>query len=314
MRKTGTLGLTSVSMLVLGAMIAMPALAQQPGATTPGTTPPAATAPGTTTPGLAGQTVDRGEIKQKLDQAGITEREQVRGHLVHAQSPEGQPLMMVIGPEEMKADEQVQDFRSEEWRDKLTQAGFRDIRVTDDAQMVRGKIEDADDKHVLAWTGRPGEWWSGTGAVGTGAPGGTAQAQTDSPDLDQLKNHLEQVGLEERNEFKGKLMRAQVAGGETLFMLIGPSDFAGDQQIELSSEDTNRFRQHGFEPIGADDQRLKMVQGTMDDAHVIALVGHDMARDPAAVGTGMPPATGTATPPGGGETTPTPTPTPTPQR
>lgn len=104
----------------------------------------------------------------------------------------------------------------------------------------------------------------------------TQQAQSAAPNLDRLKQQLGDVGLKDRDECKGTLLRARTRGGDTVFVLIGPKDFKGDKAVDWSAEDLSKFQQHGFESVDV-VQNIKVVQGTLDKAHVIALTGRGIA-------------------------------------
>ncbi len=243
--------LASVSVLALGLMLGGPALAQQAGAPT--------VAPAQI------ERIDRETIKDRLGKAGVEDREEFKGRLVQAQSPEGHPVLMLFGPENMAGDESV-DFDRDEIRGRLAAQGFSNITFADDAQMVRGSF--GDDKRVLAFAG------------GLAMIAGVAQA--DQPDLDRMKSKLGEVGLEDRDEFRGKLIQARI-DGQPVFLVIGPEDFAGDESVELSAADLTKFQQEGFEDARVVDD-VKIVRGTLDDKAVLALAGSGVRAEPAATG------------------------------
>ncbi len=251
--------LVSVSALALGLMLGAPAMAQQAGQA------------GSPAPAVQAQAIptdrpDLDKIKDKLGSIDVEDREEFKGKIVQALSPEGHPTLMVIGPEDMEGDESI-DVSRDELRGKLAEQGFRDVRFVDDAKMVRGKL--ADDKRVIAFTG---DFVTLSSA-----------ADADRPDLDRFKERLGDVGLEDRDEFKGKLVLARV-DGQPLFMLVGPEDFSGDESIELTAEDLGKFQREGFEDariVG----NLKMVRGKLDDDKaVVSLAGSGLAGEPVATG------------------------------
>jgi hypothetical protein len=283
MRVISATKLASVSLLALGLSIGVPAMAQQAPGSAPGATPGAAQS---ATPS---QGMQRSDIKDKLDQAGIKDRKEFKGHLVKAQSAEGQPVLLVFGPEDMKADKSVDNFSQDKIRGELTKAGFSNVNFVQDAQMVRGQLKE--DQQVLAISAKSGGWQPTA-----------AQAQNQTPNLDRFKKDLDQVGLDNRDEFKGKLLRAQ-AGGDTLFLIVGPKDFKGDKSVDLSAADLSKLQQQGFQTVDV-AQKVRMVHGKLDKADVIALAGHDLTGGPtgpgATTGSGMNTGAGAGSPTGAG--------------
>jgi hypothetical protein len=273
MRAISAVKLASVSLVALGLAMGAPAVAQQ----TPGQTGPAATtAPGATPGTMAGQQrIDREQIKNKLQQVGVEERKEFRGHLVTAKSPAGMPTLLVFGPENMRP-EQAVDINKDNVRAKLTEAGFTEVNIIEQPHMVHGKLGN---KHVLAWA---------KSADRAAQPAAAQQAQAGAPDLERFKNALQPVGLQDREEFKGKLLHSRAAGGDMILVLVGAENFAGDRAIELSSDELNRFRQQGFQPVDM-QQEVKAVRAKMDDKKVLAF-----AVNPAVMGE----ATGAGTAPG----------------
>jgi len=268
----------SASALALGLAIGTTAIAQQPMPTTPGAAHQAPRA-GT------------GEIKDILGNIDIEERKEFKGRLARAHSPEGHPVLLIVGPENMEGDKDLADFNQDKVRGQLTQAGFQRIEFVDDLAGVRGKL---DDKAILALTAERG--WRGV----------TGSAQSSAPNLDRLTEQLEKAGLSEASEFEGKLVHARTSAGQTLFVLVGPEGFSGDS-VELSASELSNFQKHGFENARMAED-VEMVRGKWSDMDVIALTGAGITADePAATGT-IGGGTGAATPMPGTGVTPTPTP------
>jgi hypothetical protein len=267
MRKTANrfIPLASVSVIALGLALAAPASAQQSPAagTAPGAAAPAiGTAPGAAAPAV-GQTLERGAIKDKLGQAGIKDREELKGHMVRAQSPEGHPVLLVIGPERMKGDAAIDDFSQDKVRGQLAAAGFQHIQFVSEPQMVRGAIDD--ERKVLAISG-PGGWQPVAGV-----------AQRDQPDLQRFKSSLDTAGVADRKEFQGKLLRGQGPGGQTVYMVVGPENFEGDQSVSLGATDLQKLQQSGLQNVEL-VQDVKMVRGKIGSGAVIALAGSEIAQ------------------------------------
>jgi len=251
MRATSAVRLASASFLVLGLALGAPAMAQQAtgGATT--------ATPGSASGSMPGQSMKQSDIKQKLTQLGIKDQKELKGSLAQASSPEGNPVLLVFGPEDMQAGKSA-DISQEQIRNKLTQAGFSNVNFVADPHMMRGELQN--DTHILAFTGMNG---------GLRTPG--QQARTGTATSGSLEKHLNQVGLKNPDEFKGKLLRSGT-GGDTLFVLVGSKDFKGDKAVNLSADTLNRFQQQGFEAVEA-PQNIEMVQGMMEKSNVIALAG-----------------------------------------
>lgn len=207
--------------------------------------------------------MDAGEMKDKLDGASIEDREEVKGHVVRAQSPEGQPILFVVGPEDMKAGESSDDFNEDKVRGELTTAGFQDIEFVADAEMLRGKM--GDDKHVLVVTGGPG--WRGIHGV----------AEGDKPDLDRLGDFVGEAGVDDAAEFNGEFLRARTDAGETAFVLIGAEGFGSDDSTDLSAEELNDLQQQGFESVEMADD-LVILRGEMEGGSVLILGGESVTQ------------------------------------
>ncbi|MFL9823846.1 hypothetical protein [Rhodoplanes sp. SY1] len=227
------------------------ALAQQPNPATSGT--PGLSSGNAAMPG-ARQSVSKGDIKDKLKQAGVEDREEFEGHLVTARAPSGHSVEFIVGPEDFEADKSV-DFDRDAFRAKLTRAGFDNIRFANKADMVRGQM--SGDKQVLAFS-------SGT------APAAGA-AHSKSPGTSDLKNALEKVGLDDRSEFEGSLLTARTDQG-SIRLLVGPEEFEGSKSVELSADDLSKLQRNGFSEAEM-TKNVTMVRGKMNDLEIIALSG-----------------------------------------
>jgi len=270
--------LLSASALALGLAFGSTAIAQQPLPTSPGAAQQAPRA-------------GASEVRDILGKINIEERQEFNGRLVRAHSPEGHPVLLVVGPENMEGGKDLADFNQDKVRGQLTQAGFKSIEFVDDLVGVRGKL---DDKAILALTAERG-WRGATGA-----------AQSSTPNLDRLTEQLEKAGLSEAKAFEGKLVHARTSAGQTLFVLVGPEGFRGDS-VDFSAAELSKFQQRGFQNARIAED-VEMVRGKWSDMSVIALTGAGITADePAATGT-IGGGTGAATPMPGIGVTPTPTP------
>ncbi|MDP2358541.1 MAG: hypothetical protein Q8M31_21150 [Beijerinckiaceae bacterium] len=252
-----------VSASAIALMVSVPALAQQP-TSQRGAVPNVA--------GAQAQGTDRSQIKDKLGNINVEDRKEFKGRLVRAQSPEGHPVVMVIGPENMEGDKSLDNFNRDKVRGQLTQAGFQKIEFIEEPQAVRGKL---DDKAILAMSAERG--WRGE----------AGPAQAGSPNLDRLREQLGKIGLEDREEFRGRLVQAS-SGGQTLFVLVGPEDFESGESVTFTAGELSKFQQRGFQNARVVED-VRIVQGTLDDMAVIALTGRGITES----GVGATGATGT---------------------
>jgi hypothetical protein len=253
MKMFKTLSSVSIAALLL---VGAPAVAQQPPA-------PVAASP-------AAERISHDDLKNKLGDAGIEDREDFEGRLIRAHGPEGHPIFVLIGPENMAGDESV-DISGDEVAGRMTQAGFSEVYYVENATLVRGTLDDRD-KAILAISGDQG--WRG--------PAGTAQA--DTPDLERFKDHLSEVGFDDKHELRGVLLRAVTSDGHNVFMIVGPEDFEGDESIELTADRLTEF-QSGFDVVEV-MQDVKMVRGEVDDdKRFIAISGAALVAEPIATGT-----------------------------
>lgn len=214
-----------------------------------------------------GSSLDRGQIKDRLGDIKVEDRKEFKRRFVSAQSPEGHPVIMIIGPENMEGDKSVDGFNRDKVRGQLTQSGFKNIEFTEQAKAVRGNLDN--DRAVLALS------------ADSGASSGVAQSSI--PDLDRFKSALEKVGLSDRSEFKGKLVQARTLGGQHVFVIVGPEDFMGDGSVDLSATDLTKFQERGFQSAKV-VQDAKMVRGKLDDMAVIRLASQGIVAAPISTG------------------------------
>lgn len=252
--------LMSASALALCVALGAPAQAQQP---TPAPTP---------TPGVMAPTqLDANRLSQKLQQVGVEERQEFQGRLLRAQTSEGHPFLLILGPENMAGGETI-DVQMDQITEPFRQAGFQQIEPIEDVTAVRGKLDD--DKTVLALAGERG--WAGR----------TTRPGVSPIDREQLKEKLGEADIEERTEFEGKLFRARTAEGHSFYMLIGPEEMAGDESVDVDTDQIRqRMQQAGFQDVQMVEQDIAMVRGKLNDHAALALGGAFI--EPAPVGPGV---------------------------
>lgn len=120
--------------------------------------------------------IDR--VSTKLEEAGIEDRDAMRGRFVRAQTSDGHGVLMLVGRDGFG---EAVEFDRDDLRAKLSEGGFQNVRFVDDAHLVRGKL---DDKSVFAMAGRDifVEDIQATGAIGeTGAIGGPGMGAGETP-------------------------------------------------------------------------------------------------------------------------------------
>lgn len=90
--------------------------------------------------------IDR--LKEHLDKIGMSDTSQLNGKVVQARSSTGQPLLVLVGPEDFDGDDSVSLSASD--LSGMQQKGFREAKTVENISMVRGKL---DDLHVIALSG-----------------------------------------------------------------------------------------------------------------------------------------------------------------
>lgn len=101
---------------------------------------------------------------------------------------------------------------------------------------------------------------------------GKAQQQTQFSES-QFNQMLQQAGVQQLQEFQGKLFRAQTQDAHPFFMLIGPEDLAGGERAEV--EDTqirNALQQAQLQSIQPLED-VYMFRGRSEDKGVLAVSG-----------------------------------------
>lgn len=307
-----------VSLITLGLAMGGPALAQQPGQSGPGHEPGAAAQqpaqpggpgqqPGATTgPGQPGQLGTPGsgperdalqqrvgfeEFMDKLGEIGIEDRELFAGTFVRSRTDEGHHMVFLIGPSDFEAGEvaelSAEDF--DDFRGQLTEAGIEDVERDHEWLVIQGTL---DGHYVLAGTGSA-DWRGGM------------EAAAGDIDLDAVKNKLGEIGVEDREELEGKLIRARAEDGGLIFVLVGPEGFAGGEEIDFDADELrDRFEEAGLTDAQVIDENIYLVRGNLDDHAVLALAGDGMFE-------GVEPA-GTTRIPGARQTPPAAAPMPSP--
>lgn len=254
-----------------------PDTAETPGAAADATMPDTAEMPGAADePVVTGQVgPDRlalDELDRKLEELGVEDRELFGGQVAVARTSEGDPTILLIGPEGFERGEVVEFGLDEfdELRDRLSDAGFEDVRQEHALPIMQGSF---DDYEILATSGEPEQ------RPGEARPGATAI------DRDGFDGKLGDAGIEDRTEFRGRLVRGFTDDNQVVTMLIGPSGFEGDQEVDLSSDELReRFEEAGVADVRVIEDNIYMTRGSYEDRSVLTFGGAGIADAPMATG------------------------------
>ena len=87
-------------------------------------------------------------------------------------------------------------------------------------------------------------------------------------DLDQVRESLGDAGIEERRDFEARLVRADTADGETVYMLLTPRDLGSYSEIDVDMDDLRERLESaglaGIQPV----EDARFVIGDLD-AHPV---------------------------------------------
>ena len=347
-----------VSLTALGLFLGAPALADTGMAQT--------TTPETTTTQQQTTTPDTGQMEELL--AGYEERSEIKGHLARAMTAEGDPVLVLVGPQNLDADGSAAAADSD-IQSRFQGGGFTGLEILDEARIVRAEF---DEEHYIfalsadqitgtgmqtgGVTGAPGATGESAAATDTqtGTQTGTTMGQTDTeteiepdtqagtetgqtdtqagaqtdtqtgttmsqtetqtgqtgtetdtqagtttmgqtdttgsgtagqvsralsePDAERIVSDLEEAGLEEAKEFKGRLVRAMTEDGEPVFFIITSKDMESDAEVDISEEEVrSKLETANLEDIEFIDE-AKIVRGSLEDDHVFVLAGDLMGQ------------------------------------
>ncbi len=256
--------MSSVSAVAIALMIGTTAMAasstlttDQSSTTSQGTSAKAATGASATMPQSAENDT---MMRDRLNQAGVKNPQQVTGYIVTAQGPDGQPVVMVVGPENLKGAE-VKNFDPTDFDKKLTDAGFKNPTRVEHGRMMRG---DMDKNVALLVVGQPG-WVK---SEGTGSNAASYMAE---PDQAKLKDQVGKAGINGADQFGGQVLRVD-NDGQPAFLIIAPSDLKTGQKVDVSSSEQSKLDESGFSTM---DQTSDIValQGKIGNNPVIIFTG-----------------------------------------
>ncbi len=91
---------------------------------------------------------DADRIVSNLEEAGLEDASKFQGRLVKATGENNAPVFFVISSKDMESDAEI-DINEDDVRQKLEDSGLEDVQFIDNAQIVRGNLED-DHVFVLA--------------------------------------------------------------------------------------------------------------------------------------------------------------------
>lgn len=249
--------ITSVSAVALAVAMGGAAMAQSSTGTTDqtGTSSSGAAMSGTTA--QAGQSMNQDKLKDTLSQVGFSDTQRIGAQIIHAESPEGQPVVMIVAPHNLQGNE-VQNFDKEKVQSQLQDAGFQNITFASNAQLLRASKTD---QTALAFSGNE-----------SGGKTGSEALNADKLDKSKLKDNLGQAGIDDVQAFNGKILRPGM-GSQAGFVLIGPKGFEAGQSVELSSNEKSQLDQQGMNTMGMSGD-IVALQGKLGDNTVLILSGN----------------------------------------
>jgi hypothetical protein len=104
-------------------------------------------------------------------------------------------------------------------------------------------------------------------------------------DRDRFEAMFDEVGIEDRSEFQGKLVRARTDDGHSLRLLIGPEGFAGDEEVELSEDELReKLEDAGLSDVQVVEDNVAMIRGSYNGHSVLILGGMGITDDPMRMG------------------------------
>lgn len=216
------------------------------------------------------------QLNQMLDQAGIEEREEFRGKLFRADTQDGHPVFMFIGPEDLAGGESV-EVQESQVRNALQQAQMQSIQPLDNVHMVRGEWQG---KGVLAvagqrnWEGQPGQ-------------------PTQQLSQQAIQQQLDRAGIEDLEQFQGSLIRARTQQGSTLFMIVGPQDMSGGESVDIDQDQLRQsLQQADLQDVQFLEQGVHLFRGSLDGNAVLAAAGNLIEPPRAGIGAGGAPQPG----------------------
>ncbi len=226
------------------------------------------------------------QFNQILQRAGVQQLQEFQGKLFRAQTQDGHPVFMFVGPEDLAGGETV-DIEDTQVRNALQQAQFQSIRPLEDVYMFRGQL---DDKGVLAVSGQRN--WEGQ-------PGQARQQLSQQA----IQQQLQRANIEDLEPFQGTLVRAETQQGNTVFVIVGPRDMSGGEMVD---SDQNQLRQRltqslqraTLQDIQFLSDGVHMFRGTLEGNAVLAMAGNLIETPRAGFGAGGAPEPGMKQGPG----------------
>jgi hypothetical protein len=108
-----------------------------------------------------------------------------------------------------------------------------------------------------------------TGTAGTGQVGRALS----EPDAERIVSDLDEAGVDDAKEFKGRLLRASTEDGADVFFIITSKDMESDAEIDISEDEVrSKLEEANLEDIEFIDD-AKVVRGSLDDDDVFVLAG-----------------------------------------
>lgn len=211
---------------------------------------------------------DMTQFNQLLARVGVEQAQEFQGKLFRAQTQNGHPVFMFVGPEDLAGGESV-EIEDSQIRNAMQQAQLQSIQPLNNVHMIRGQLEGNGLLAVAGqrnWEGQPGQ-------------------ATQQLDQQEIQQQLEQANIENLEEFQGRLIRARTQQGNTLFMIVGPQDMAGGESVDV---DQNQLRQSlqqaNLQDIEFLEDGAHLFRGSLEGNAVLAMAGNIIEPPGAAAG------------------------------
>jgi hypothetical protein len=243
--------------------------------------------------------------------SGYEERSELEGRIARAMTADGNDVFVLVGPRDLEPDESF-EAQDSDVRDRFEQAGFTGVQVLGSPRLARANLDE--DHYIFAFSAdqiwRPGMQTGGlTGEPGTGigqddtrvgqmdtdietelGQTGTEIGRMDTDaetgqigralseaDADRMVSDIEGAGIQNADQFQGRLVRA-MSNGAPVFFLITSRDMSADAEVDISEDEVRqKLQEADLQNIEFVDD-VAFVRGDFDDDSVFVLAGDLMGR------------------------------------
>jgi hypothetical protein len=198
------------------------------------------------------------ELDEKVGEIGIEDAELFAGQVLIARTDDGDPVIMLMGPEDFQVGETM-EFGAEEFTDlrqQLSEAGFEDVRQDHAWQVLQGRL---DGHYVLATSGDP-SWGFDAAERDTGmteARDDLAQQSIGEPQTGDTA-----AGIDTAPDM------TQPQTGDTTAGIDSQLGIDGTAERGLGTAESGVDTQPGVDVVGSDaDQVTRALGGDFDRDH-----------------------------------------------